>query len=90
MNEKYACHIDQAQQRADELTADSLAAIRSLVPQEKHEITPDDLECIQCSGPISEGRAKLGMDICIDCARENERYAKHFSKSRSRGYDYDD
>ena len=90
MTEKLTCPSDLASKAESEFLEDNLKAIRDLVPQEKHELTPEDLECIQCSGSISEGRAKLGMDTCIDCARENERYSKQYNRKPSRSYDYDD
>ena len=79
--------IDAANDHAMNLTEDSLKAVRDLVPQEKHELTEEDLECVQCCGEINPARAAKGYDTCIDCARDNERYDKQYNRKPSRYYD---
>lgn len=87
---KHACPIDAAQAREAELTADSLAAIRSLVPEAKDELTEDDLTCIECGMEIDPRRARLGHEICLACAQWFEKQNKQYNRRASRSYDYDD
>lgn len=87
--EHLTCQIDRASKIEMEFTQDSEKAIRALVPEEKPELTEEDLECTQCSGPINPLRAAKGFDLCIDCARDNERFSKQKYK-RDRYSDFDD
>lgn len=78
--------IDFAQARQEENNADALAAVRANVPEEKYELTEDDLTC-SCGTTIDPRRARLGYAYCIDCQSYMEKSNKQYNRRVSRNYD---
>lgn len=88
MTEKLTCESDIASKIESEFLEDSLKAVRELVPQEKTELTEDDLYCDSCGDDLDPRRARLGYSTCLSCAQFFEKQNKQYRKSSR--YDYDD
>ena len=83
--------IDAAEKINRKHNEDALAAVRSLVPEEREELTEDDLTCEICGEPdsIQPARARMGYTCCTSCSAYYERQSKQYNRSVSRHYDYD-
>lgn len=81
--------IDFAQARQEEDNADALAAVRANVPEEKYELTEDDLTCSSCGEPdsIPPARALRGYTTCVSCQSYMEKSNKQYNRRGSRNYD---
>jgi ribosomal protein L37AE/L43A len=88
-NHRLTDTIDIASQREFEITSDALAAVRSLVPEEREE--PDEEPvCTICGETYNPLRYAKGYDTCIHCSSLMETKGKFYAK-KSRSYDsYDD
>lgn len=78
--------IDEANDLADALRDDALKAVTALVPEERPDLD-EEVECSSCGEIVEKKRARLGFDLCYDCASWAEKSSKQYNRRRTQEYE---
>jgi len=74
---------DQSDSTIEQHTRAALAGIPKPPNPRKVEAL---IECSECGASLSKGRARLGYDICFDCAEEDEQRRRHVANNGHGAY----